>query len=168
MPSCSPSKRSFYYYYYLFVSNKNTFRYFYIFQDLSALITELQNRWCWRGPSGGHLSNPLLKQGHLQLVAQHHVHSSTISIQLIEAFSVVPNLTRELNTFKYLREPSATTAPVDQWCGMWGRLTSASPVNNIVVPSQFQLREEEHSKCNPPNTWRKCLSPRMKCQIKWE
>lgn len=42
-------------------------------KDSSATVTQLQDGWGWKGPLETIWSNPRLKQGHLEPVAQVHV-----------------------------------------------------------------------------------------------
>lgn len=82
------------------------------------------------------------QQGYPEQSAEGHVPPRTISIHLAEAFPV----SWRAESIRYLRELSATTAPVDRQDAVWGRLRSALPVRNVVIPSQFDLKAERGGK----------------------
>ena len=139
--------------------------FFFLFHHWSAFS---QNHWGWKGPFEGILSNPLLKQGHLQPGAEDHVQLD-LSISTDGCFTTpLGNLYQFLTILTVTKVvfcvqtefPIFSVVPTASWPvsrHYWERSCSLIfiPSHQVLtemqkIPCEPSLLQEEHSQLSQP------------------
>ena len=136
--------------------------------DIKSMLTESQKGWGWKGPLEVSGPTPLLKEGHLKLIAQDHVQMAFEHLQGVRLHNlsgqpvpvlcdphskkVFPHVQREPPVFQFV--------PHCLWCCHWAPLKRAwflplcTPPSCIYIhwgyPSKLSLLQAEQSQLSQP------------------